>query len=115
MRILVCGGRGYANRESVYRDLDRRHGEQPISCIIHGGATGADQLAHEWARERGIAYDVYVANWKSHAKSAGPMRNQQMLDEAKPDLVVAFPGNDGTRDMCERAWAAGVPLSLVAP
>lgn len=32
--------------------------------------------------------------------AAGPMRNSRMIN-ARPDLVVAFPGNAGTRD-CKR-------------
>ena len=35
--------------------------------------------------------------------TAGHIRNQQMIDEGKPDLVVAFPGGAGTADMIRRA------------
>jgi ABC-type sugar transport system substrate-binding protein len=31
-----------------------------------------------------------------------------MLDEGKPDIVVAFPGGTGTADMVRRARKAGV-------
>jgi hypothetical protein len=31
-----------------------------------------------------------------------------MLDEGKPDLVVAFPGGGGTANMCKQAREAGV-------
>ena len=41
-------------------------------------------------------------------KKAGPLRNQRMLDEGKPDLVVAFPGGGGTKDTVRRAVQAGV-------
>jgi len=37
--------------------------------------------------------------WDELGKKAGPLRNQRMLDEGKPDLVVAFPGGGGTKDM----------------
>ena len=33
----------------------------------------------------------------------GHIRNQQMIDEGKPDLVVAFKGGTGTADMVRRA------------
>jgi hypothetical protein len=33
-----------------------------------------------------------------------------MLDEGKPDLVVAFPGGTGTADMVKRAELAGVKV-----
>lgn len=45
MKVLVCGGRDYADREAVaavLKDIHLRHG---ISVVIEGGATGADRLA----------------------------------------------------------------------
>ncbi len=43
------------------------------------------------------------------------IRNQQMLDEAKPDMVLAFPGGRGTDDMVSRAEKAGVPVTIALP
>jgi hypothetical protein len=36
-----------------------------------------------------------------------------MLDEGKPDLVVACPGGRGTADMVRRTKAAGIELILL--
>ena len=47
-------------------------------------------------------------DWKKYGKKAGPLRNQQMLEEGKPDLVVAFPGGNGTADMVRRAKKANI-------
>jgi hypothetical protein len=33
-----------------------------------------------------------------------------MLEEGKPDIVVAFPGGKGTEMMCEIARTAGIPV-----
>ena len=55
----------------------------------------------------------YPAPWKRFGPSAGGIRNQQMLDEGKPDLVVAFPGGKGTADMVRRAENAGVKVIKV--
>lgn len=52
----------------------------------------------------------YPANWSKYKKKAGPIRNQQMLDEGKPDLVVAFSGGTGTADMVHRAKVANVKV-----
>jgi hypothetical protein len=59
-----------------------------------------------------------MADWEKLGRSAGPIRNQAMLDEGRPDLVVAFPGHHGTADMVRRARAAGVmrrPCADVPP
>jgi hypothetical protein len=33
-----------------------------------------------------------------------------MIDEGKPELVIAFPGGSGTADMVRRARAANIPV-----
>lgn len=108
MRVLVCGGRDYADGYRVHEVLRGLHKEHGITCLIEGGATGADSLARRWASNAGIVACRFDADWRNHGPSAGPKRNQQMLDEGKPDLVVAFRGGRGTADMCRRARAAGV-------
>lgn len=108
MRILICGGRDFTDKNLFWKAMDKFSEEfdfdnnQPIT-IISGEARGADTLAKEYAEECGWDYEGYPANWKLHGKGAGPIRNQQMLDEGKPDLVIAFPGGKGTFDMKSRA------------
>lgn len=108
MRILVCGGRRYADVRRVYQVLDSVHTRRGVAAVIHGCATGADSLAGQWARMRGVPEVRYPADWERHGKAAGPIRNQSMLDEARPDLVVAFPGGAGTADLMTRARQGGV-------
>ena len=90
------------------------HGERPISLVIAGGARGADTLGAEWAKGQGIPCEVYMADWEGLGRKAGPIRNQRMLDEGKPDLVVAFPGGRGTADMVRRAHAAGLAVLVIS-
>ena len=115
MRVLVCGGRHYCDREFIYRYLDALHKEHPIDVLIEGGAGGTDGIAGQWAVERGINNLIFPADWDKHGKVAGPIRNQRMLDEGKPDLVVAFPGGRGTADMMKRAKAVGVKVACYVP
>ncbi|WP_420839395.1 DUF2493 domain-containing protein [Bradyrhizobium oropedii] len=112
-RVLVCGGRDYSDREQLYRVLDAAHLANPVVLLVHGGASGADDLAGRWARHVGVSWKAYPAEWKSEGRSAGPRRNQRMLDETKPHLVIAFPGGRGTADMISKAELAGVPVVRV--
>ena len=105
MTILVCGGRTYRNHRHVSKILGAIDG---ISLVIQGGADGADACARAWAAEQGIPCRTYEAGWTAYGRAAGPIRNQRMLDEGRPDLVVAFPGARGTLDMVQRAINAGV-------
>lgn len=107
MRVLVCGGRDYEDETRVGNVLDGIR-YPSIGEIIHGGAPGADTLANSYASINRLPVQIFRADWKRYGNRAGPIRNQRMLDEGKPDLVVAFPGGRGTADMVRRAKAAGV-------
>lgn len=109
LRILVTGGRDYDDINAVWRALDRLHADFGIAAIIQGGASGADRLAAEWGWLFDAEVVTFAADW-SQGKRAGPERNQRMIDEGKPDAVVAFPGGCGTADMCRRAGAAGLKI-----
>jgi len=106
-RILVCGGRDYADREALWEFLDN-YSPPAITAIISGMARGADTLAAEWAITYGVVLRPFPANWREHGKAAGAIRNQQMIDEGMPDVVVAFPGGVGTADMVRRARKAKI-------
>lgn len=136
VRVLVCGGRtfGVLPHASEYapgsvafvEDSARARGQRmlvflTLQClteqrgpihIIQGGAEGADALAREWAQNNGAPFTTYTAEWRRHGKKAGPIRNQRMLDEARPEVVVAFPGGSGTADMVRRAKAASVEVLI---
>lgn len=86
-----------------------------FDLVIEGAARGADQLAHEWAYGSGVPNDRYPADWDAFGNFAGPKRNKAMLDEGNPDLVIAFPGGAGTRNMIRQARKAGVEVVEIAP
>lgn len=110
MRLLVCGGRDFTDTELAYRVLDRLHRQRGIDVVIEGHARGADRIAGYWARRNGINNLKFPADWNTHGKAAGAIRNAQMLTEGKPDAVLAFPGGRGTADMVRRAREAGVEI-----
>jgi hypothetical protein len=110
MKVIVCGGRDYSDRERLFNFLDDFVKERgPITLLIEGGATGADTLARAWAIERNVKAECVRADWKKLGDAAGPVRNAEML-KLKPDIVIAFPGGRGTANMKMQTLAAGVPL-----
>lgn len=94
-RIIVCGGREYADRVRLFWVLDFLR----PTAIAEGEAKGADSLAREWASERRVPCARFPALWEVHGRSAGPRRNRQMFTGFEPDGTVAFPGGTGTADM----------------
>ena len=113
-RVIVCGGRDFDDRDGLFRVLDRVHSDSPINILWHGNARGADTLAGQWARSRGVQCAPTPAQWKKHGKAAGPKRNQAMLGQGI-GRVVAFPGGRGTADMVARARKAGVRVITATP
>ena len=113
MKVLVCGGRNFNDALTLGSWLGGIHKNNgPITLLIEGGAPGADFMARKFAEWMNIPTQTFEADWDRHGKAAGPIRNKQMLDEGKPDLVVAFEGGKGTKNMVEQAVAAGVKVML---
>lgn len=126
MRVLICGGRDYNDWRSFRNELEKiaiirfpktepdEYGNYLYDVtIISGAARGTDTLAIDWAVVNWTGLQTYPADWKTHGKAAGPIRNQQMIDEGKPDLVIAFPGGSGTKDMIRRAKKAGIDMKEI--
>ena len=114
MVVLVCGGRDFEDFEKLTAVLDEV-AEQATGDIkvVNGAANGADLLASAWARKRGFKYLEVPADWKMLGNAAGPIRNQRMLDEQRPDRGIVFPGGKGTLDMLTRLFYAGIPTWVV--
>ena len=103
-RILICGDRNYKDWMQVREYLDT---VSRTAIIIHGGARGADSIAGNLAIYLNMKVIKYPADWDKYGRAAGVLRNQQMLDEGHPDLVVYFhkdlENSKGTKDMVTRA------------
>jgi hypothetical protein len=141
MRVLVCGGREfgklfkdpdgkwnankYAEYEFIQRQMDRfaeRNSKKyrpddnwlPSDIeIIAGGATGVDTAAIDWACSNWLRWQVFTADWETHGRAAGYIRNKQMRDEGKPDIVLAFPGGKGTANMVKLAKEENIPVEEI--
>lgn len=111
MKALVYGGRDFRNQRFLEQELDKLD----ITTIVHGDARGADRMAGNWAKQRGIPCEVYPADWNRDGKQAGFIRNARMLEQSKPDILVGFPGGSGTRHMTNLGKAKGFRILLLDP
>ena len=122
--VLVCGSRGFTDRELFNKTLDELNAKTPIKTIIHGNARGADVMSWSWilknnhgrCDEEALRCFAYNPDWDKHGKAAGIIRNKQMLVEGKPDIVVAFwdGQSTGTKNMIDIAREAGVETIIVS-
>lgn len=105
LRVLVCGSREWDDYQAVARFLAFL---EPNDVVIHGAARGADMLADQVANRRRCRVEAYPADWEQHGKRAGYLRNAEMLEKGRPDLVVGFGHGKGTDMMLDLAAKAGV-------
>jgi hypothetical protein len=123
LKILVCGSRDWAKPLLIHTLLDGFLANYEALTIIHGAARGADDAARVWAQAcpSRVTELAFPADWATHGKAAGPIRNQQMLDQGRPELVLAFKDNfnwqldrGGTENMVKIAHKAGIPTYVVS-
>jgi hypothetical protein len=114
-RIAVTGGRNYDNKLVVFNTLDDYVSNiKDTILLMHGGCTGADQLAKEWARLRGIHNAEVEALFNYYGPIGGPKRNKMIIDMA-PNILIAFPGGKGTANMLKQAQDQGIVTINVTP
>src|SRR5688572_4984394 len=117
MRVLICGSRTFEFYEIIDKMIELDLAWDMDSVVIEGEAEGADRLARISAEGHGVKVEKYPADWKTWGRGAGPIRNQQMLDEGRPEQVWAFftdlKTSRGTRDMVRRALNENVPVVAI--
>jgi len=113
MKLAVVGSRDFNDYDLMKRYLDRIHSVEPITCIVSGGAKGADSLSERWAKENNIETKVYIPDWNKHGKSAGYKRNVDIITNS--DKVIAFWDNvsKGTKHSIDLANKQGKKLKIV--
>lgn len=104
MKVLVCGSRDYPD----IQDIELSVPWESVTELIEGGARGADRMSAVVARKHDIPVTEVPADWDTYGRSAGFIRNEQMLRENKPDKVYAFwdGKSRGTRHMIDKSIKA---------
>lgn len=111
--VAVSGGRDYRDGGCLNRTLDLLERVYGIRLLIHGGASGADSLAGQWAYSREINCLRLPAKWKTHGRVAGYLRNSE-IGTWTPHLWIFFPGGRGTQNAREVAKARHITALDIA-
>jgi hypothetical protein len=117
LKVIICGDRHWNNYDSILDVVKRLKAKYDEVTVIQGECEGADLLAKKAAIACGIPVKGYPAEWKKYGKAAGPLRNQQMIDSEKPDMIIAFHSDiehsKGTKDMVYRAKSHGIKCFII--
>lgn len=116
-RVIVAGSRTIDSQMFIFDKLDtllsQKIQEKEQIQIVSGTARGVDRIGEQYAAAKGFLCKQYPADWNTHGKKAGYLRNCQMAENA--DALVAFwDGNSpGTRHMIETAKAHGLAARVI--
>lgn len=91
--------------DTIMTEID--WGEE-ITEVISGCAWGPDTIAKWWARDKGIEVIEMSADWDTFGKSAGFMRNSDMVDIADALIALWDGSSKGTEDVINKAISAGL-------
>ena len=108
-KVAVTGGRYHDNPVYVRSVLDREYEIEPFVLLV-GDARGADAYAKQWAIDHMVTYILFKADWARYGKSAGPVRNGEMLTHA--DKLLAFRGGKGTQNAVYVAGRRNIPVEV---
>jgi len=113
MKVLICGDRNWKNELLIKKVIDALPED---TVIVEGDCRGADRLAGQYAKAKGLKLEVFSAKWDIYGRGAGPKRNYEML-ATKPDIVYAFhndiENSKGTKHMVSIAKKENISTVII--
>lgn len=110
--VLVCGSRGiHAESYNPVRDVLLESGR----CIFLSGdcPEGADYWVLELAKTFKQPRLAIPADWDTHGKQAGFIRNAQMVELADECIAVWDGKSKGTAHTIELCRKKGIPVRII--
>jgi hypothetical protein len=108
MRVIIAGSRDINDIDLLVSCIEESGLD--VSRVISGCAPGMDQLGITWALCNNVPVDRFPADWNKHGKAAGPIRNQEMADNADALIAIRKDNSRGTTDMINRARSKGLKV-----
>lgn len=103
MRTIFAGSRHLSSKTALTLVTIAQHeATWEITHVLHGDCRGVDKVSESL----GLPTTVYPADWKTHGKAAGPIRNQIMVDNADALIAIWDGKSRGTLDIIKRARKA---------
>jgi hypothetical protein len=119
MKLLIAGSRTIEPNPQFLKGLILTYVGFPDE-IVSGGADGVDAAAKYLTevlfvdsllehRLKG-KYKEFPADWNTHGKAAGPIRNKQMADYSDALLLIWDGESRGSKNMKETMLKLGKPV-----
>ncbi len=113
MKVGVIGSRSFTDYDLLKSELDKIREVSEITCIVSGGATGADLLGERYAKEHKIPTKIFFPDWKKFGKRAGFLRNSDIVRNST--IIIAFwnGASSGTLDSINKAKDLDIPVTVI--
>lgn len=112
VRIIIAGGRDFANSELLKTSCDLILAGRQCE-IVSGGARGADRLGEFYAIDKNLPIRRFPADWDKFGKRAGFLRNSEMANYAN-ELIAFWDGQSrGTKHMIDLANQKGLVVHII--
>ena len=111
-RMIVAGSRT-AEKYQVFDAIQQCPYRDKIDLVVSGCALGADTHGMTWARMRNLHIRRMPADWKTHGRSAGMIRNREMAENADGLIAVWDGKSRGTKNMIEVAKRFKLPVFVM--
>jgi len=110
MKLVIAGSRTLKPSFSFIWDAVKMLGVHDITEIVSGGAEGVDSEAVHFAGHMHVPFKLFKADWDSHGKSAGPIRNKKMAEYGDALLLIWDEESRGSKNMRDNMLLAGKPI-----
>jgi hypothetical protein len=113
MKVIIAGSRGFSDFQLLFTKCEEILKDKSEIEIVSGTAKGADKLGEHYASLKGHSVARFPADWLSHGKSAGFIRNAEMAEYS--DCLIAFWDDEsrGTKHMIDLAESKGLEVHVI--
>jgi predicted Rossmann fold nucleotide-binding protein DprA/Smf involved in DNA uptake len=108
VKTIIAGSRNIVEYQALLDAIVASGFE--ITEVVSGGARGVDSLGERYAKEKGISLKIFPADWESHGRKAGIMRNTEMAHYADALIAVWDGLSPGTLNMINQAQSRGLKV-----
>lgn len=93
--LAIVGSRNFNDKSSFTKHVQEwiRENGKPEK-IVSGGATGADRLARNFAKDNNIDLIEFLPDYNKHGRIAPLLRNTQIVECCTH--AIAFPSKNGS-------------------
>lgn len=112
MRIIISGSRSFIHFPTLVGVCNHYLQNVQSPHIVCGHARGADSLAFQYAKERGLPVKSFHPQWAKYGNAAGVIRNQQMAQYAQGVLAFWNGESRGTKNMLHHAKKQGLAIRV---